>query len=397
MADKGKPESNSMVPGTVEVKDHAVSWSRGDENLIYQFEKVPEDIDIIEISSGILWARIPLPWSLDHINVYLLDEGDGWTVIDTGAQGKRGRATWRRLEKHVLGGKPILNVVATHMHPDHLGLAGWLVKRHDAAFYCTLIEYLMANSLWLGAKATMPENEIEYLFKMGVSRQFEDQLRSAGYNRFKKGVHKLPSVLNRMEDGAIFEFGKRRWQVVIGRGHSPEHACLLCLDEPLLISGDQILPDITSNVSVFAREPKANPLAYWISSLNRMKQIPGDPIVLPSHGKVFKGLDNRLNTLIEGHISKLSKLHEHCKTPCTAVQTFPALFRRKITGMDFFLALGEATANLNLLESFDLLERDFDGEVYRFTAKGSFDDLDVVPAVDSLPGVALRPLADFIA
>ncbi|MFC3050841.1 MBL fold metallo-hydrolase [Kordiimonas pumila] len=391
------PDQENPVPENTEVSDHTTSYSKGDENLSYIFNNVPQDIEIIEVSSGILWARIPLPWTLDHINVYLLDEGDGWTVIDTGAQGKRGRAMWQRLEKKVMGAKPILNVVATHMHPDHLGLAGWLVKRHGAKFYCTLGEYLMAQTLWLGAKPHMPQHDMDFLFRSGVSRKYEEMIRAAGFGRFKKGVHKLPESFQRMEEGMVLTFGGRKWSVVIGRGHSPEHACLVCLDEPLMISGDQILPDITSNVSVYAREPYANPLAHWISSLDRMKGLKGDPVVLPSHGKVFTGLQNRLETLISGHIRKLGGLHAYCDSPVTAVETFPALYRRKISGMEFFMALGEALAHIHLLESLDLMTRTIDGDVYKFQAKGAIDSVDITAAVAKLPGISLPVLDALVA
>ncbi len=380
-----------------QVADHRtapVTWSRGDENLDYPFDDVPDAENTFKLAEGIYWARIPLPWSLDHINVYLLDEGESWTVIDTGAQGKRGREAWETLEQGLLAGKPIKHVVATHMHPDHLGLAGWLVERHDAEFTITQTEFLMAQHLWMSASEEFPESELDFLFKAGVNPDLEEMIRGTGFGNFKKGVHKLPYQYNRIEDGSELMLGGRRWRVLIGRGHSPEHACLLCMDEGLMISGDQILPQITSNVSVYAREPLANPLGHWIASLERMKQIEVDPLVLPSHGPVFKGLHNRLETLVSGHVSKLKSLHEWCKETRSPVDTFPALFKRKITGFDFFMALGEAIAHLHLLEALGLLKREFDGQVYRFTSVGDVANIDIVEATLKLPGMALRKIEE---
>lgn len=380
-----------------ETVDHRVpggSRDTGVQEYPYK-DKVPGGTDVIEVADGILWARIPLPWSLDHINVYLFDEGDGWTVIDTGARGNTGKETWEALEQDVLKGRPLKRVIATHMHPDHLGLAGWLVERHDAEFWITQAEYLLANTLWLSAGAEFPENELTYLFQNGVDRKYEPMIRAAGYGNFKKGVHTLPSSYVRMEDGMELDLGNRRWRVVIGRGHSPEHACLLCLDEPLFIGGDQILPEITSNVSVYAREPRGNPLAHWLSSLDRMRAVTGNPMVLPSHGRVFFGLQTRLDALIEGHLVKLERLHEWCKEPKTTVKTFKALYRRKIEGMDFYLALGEAVAHLHLLESLGVLERSFDGDVYHFTSKGIFSKDAALQQVNAQTGVSLRDLSDF--
>jgi len=386
--------SDQLNPET-STADHRSGIIRGDENLHYPHgDKVPEDDKVIEVAEGIYWARMPLPWSLDHINVYLIDEGDGWTVIDTGSQGKSGMERWEQLEDEFMCGKPIINVIATHMHPDHLGLAGWLVERHKANFLMTMSEYLLAQHLWLTASPEMPQNEMDFLFRAGVSRSFEEQMKAAGFGHFKKGVYELPYSYQRMEDGSILYLGGRKWRVVVGRGHSPEHACLSCLDEPIFISGDQILPQITSNVSVYAREPRGNPLAHWLASLDRMNGVSGDPLVLPSHGKVFVGLHKRLDSLIDSHVRKLHKLYEWCSEPRKPVETFPALFRRKITGFDFFMALGEAISHLHLLESIGLLERNFDGRHDRFRAVGDIASVDILEASKTLPGIMLRDMAD---
>ncbi len=217
-------------------------------------------------------------------------------------------------------------------------------------------------------------------------------IRGARFDNYRRGVSELPTSYHRLEDGSLITIGKRRWRVVVGRGHSPEHACLSCLDEPLFIGGDQILPSITSNVSVHAREPFANPLAHWLTSLERMRAIPGDPVVLPSHGRVFRGLGNRITALVDGHLTKLEALHKHCAKTRTPVETFPALFRRKITGMDFYLALGEAMAHLHLLESLGLAERQTRDGVHHFTSAGELRRGEVLAATHALPGVAMRPL-----
>jgi len=390
-------EPLEAVSDNVEVVDHRIAASEHADNLEYPFQTVPVGSDVIEVAKGIFWARIPLPWSLDHINVYLVDEGDSWTIIDTGSQGKRGIEAWEALEKEVLGSKPVKHVIATHMHPDHLGLAGWLVEKHGAKFSMTMLEYLMAQHLWLNASDAFPEEELQHLLRMGVNPDFEEKIRQAGFGHFKKGVHKLPYHYSRLEDGSVLQLGGRTWKVIIGRGHSPEHACLLCLDEPLFIAGDQVLPEITSNVSVYAREPMANPLAHWLSSLERMQGIKTDPLVLPSHGPVFKGLHNRLSGLIESHLVKLSRLHAWCAEDIrTPVETFPALYRRKIDGFEFFLALGEAIAHLHLLESIGLVERSMKKGVYYFKALNDIERVDVLAKVRALPGVPLRSLADIM-
>ncbi|WP_262695455.1 MBL fold metallo-hydrolase [Kordiimonas aquimaris] len=377
--------------------DHRASASLVEEDgLAYPFaDDVPDGAQTITIAPGILWARVPLPWSLDHINIYLFDEGDSWSVVDTGARCKDGFDAWQLIEDSVLDGKPIGRVIATHMHPDHLGLAGWLVEKWDASFWTTQAEYLLANTLWLSGLGEYPESEIQHLFKAGVDRSFEDKIRAAGYGNYKKGVHKLPEQYHRMEDGREFTLGGRQWRVVIGRGHSPEHACLQCLDEPLFISGDQVLPHITSNVSVYSREPMANPLAHWISTLDRMKEVGGNPLVLPSHGRVFFGLNERVDGIIKSHIIKLGRLHEWCMEPRTTVKTFRALYRRKIEGMEFYLALGEAIAHIHLLESLGLMERELKNDVYVFTACGTYKGNELLSDINKLSGIKMRGLNTF--
>jgi glyoxylase-like metal-dependent hydrolase (beta-lactamase superfamily II) len=387
-------EDTSVKPDPIaKDADHRTGIVRGDENLTYPHgDDVPEGKKVIELAKGIYWARLPLPFSLDHINIYLFDEGDGWTVVDTGVNGSKSTEVWELLEQGIMGGKPIKHVVATHMHPDHLGLAGWLTRRHDAEFSITQGEFMLGQHLWNGAADVMPDEEIAFMLKAGVSRSFEPQMKAAGFGFYKKGVHELPYSYTRLEDGSIIEIGGRKWQVIVGRGHSPEHACLMCLDEPLFIAGDQILPQITSNVSVYAREPLANPLAHWLTSLDRMRGLEGKPMVFPSHGKVFYGLHERLDSLIDSHLTKLVRLHDWCKEAQKPVETFPALFRREITGFDFFMALGEALAHLHLLESIGLLERSFDGRHDRFRAVGDAAATDIIAACEALPGIPMRPL-----
>jgi len=228
MADQKTPAGKGpedKIPEDANLADHRAGKVRDDDDgLVFPFHKVPHEGSVIEVAKGILWARMPLPWSLDHINVYLFDEGDGWTVVDTGSNGNSGRTAWEALEASTLGGKPISRVIATHMHPDHLGLAGWLTERHKAEFYISQTEYLLANTLWMSASADFPQSELDFLFESGVDRQYEDVIKSAGFGNYKKGVYQLPTAFHRLEDGSEIMIGGRRWRTVMGRGHSPEHA-----------------------------------------------------------------------------------------------------------------------------------------------------------------------------
>ncbi|MEX0300598.1 MAG: MBL fold metallo-hydrolase [Kordiimonas sp.] len=221
MTEEMSPKPSGSVSDNVEVADHRSGFQLENGNLDYPFQKVPSDTDVIEVADGVMWARIPLPWSLDHINVYLFDEGDSWSVVDTGSQGKRGIEAWESIDEQVLQGKPIKHVVATHMHPDHLGLAGWLVEKYDAKFSITMLEYMLAQHLWHGATDVFPEQEIQHLLKMGLNPDMEPVVRNSGFGFYKKGVHELPYSFERIEDGSLITLGKREWRVNFGGGPSP--------------------------------------------------------------------------------------------------------------------------------------------------------------------------------
>lgn len=369
---------------------------RSINKLSFPYAEKPSGDTLVELADGVFWARIPLPWALDHINVYLFDEGDSWTLVDTGSLGSRGTEAWEALFAGPIGDKPIGHVVGTHMHPDHIGLAGWICERFSAKFSMTMGEYLMVQQLWLGAADEVPDAELEFLWRAGVNPQVEAMVRKVGYSSFKKGVYKMPSVYNRLEDGSRIKLGGRPFTVVIGRGHSPEHACLVADDGSFMISGDQVLPGITSNVSVFAREPEANSLGHWLTALDRLKGLKVDPIVLPSHGKVFKGLHIRLDDLIAGHMEKLRTLTEHLAEPHSAVDCFPALYSREVTGFDFFMALGEALAHLNFLRSVGVVERTSTEVVDSYRAVRAFEADEAMEKALALPGVALRPLSTVV-
>ena len=369
------PQNLKPEPTNVEIHDHAEGKAEEDLSaLVYPYDRVPSGTDLIKLADGILWVRIPLPFSLEHINVYLLEDAGGWTLVDTGVNDRASRAVWQDIFDTVLGDKKITRVIGTHLHPDHIGLAGWIVQQQGADLYMTLGEMMIAKALMADASVEIPQHELDFIFSMGVDRKMESALKSKGYEQYKKGVSPLPPYYHRIEDGEMMHIAGRDWLVIVGRGHSPEHACLYCLDEPILISGDQVLPEITSNVSVYSREPFGNPLAHWLTSLERMRQIPGDPLVLPAHGPVFKGLYKRLKVQIDGHYTRLGRLHGFIGEWHTTVETFGALFRRKISGIDFYLAMGEARAHLHLLESIGMAERRQDGDAVQFRAVGIWNE-----------------------
>jgi glyoxylase-like metal-dependent hydrolase (beta-lactamase superfamily II) len=317
--------------------------------LVYPFTDKPEAGGAIEAAPGVKWLRLPLPFVLDHINVWAIRDGDGWTLVDTGVRSKDCMAAWEQILAGPLEGLPVKRVIVTHMHPDHVGLAGWLTSRFGVRLWMTRLEYLTCRVLVADTGREAPEDGVRFYRASGWSEAQIEAYR-ARFGGFGKAVHHLPDGYRRMREGETIRIGEHGWRVVMGNGHSPEHACLWCEDLGVLISGDQVLPRISSNVSVWPTEPDADPLDDWLASLAKLKrEIPGGALVLPSHGEPFTGLHDRLDALTRGHERSLTRLLRLLAEPKRVVDTFGALFARSIGDDLIGMASGEANAHLNCL------------------------------------------------
>jgi glyoxylase-like metal-dependent hydrolase (beta-lactamase superfamily II) len=336
--------------------------------LDYPFENIPEPGTVIAIQPGVLWLRMPLPMTLDHINLYLLEDDAGWWIVDTGLRGESTRAHWERIFANELGGKPVIGLICTHCHPDHIGQAGWLSERWKAPLWMTHGEYYVGR-VFSTAGADGPVWEaMDFYARAGAGVEFLNGFKSRSKG-FSGLVEPMPRSFHRLSHGDSLCIGGSSWEAVIGDGHSPEHLCLLNRERKLLLSGDQVIPIITSNVSVMAIEPEANPLRQWLDSHQRFLQLPDDVLVLPAHNTPFHGLHARLRYLISHHEDHLAALEEACVTPQTAQELLPVIFRRKLDGEQTGLALGECVAHLNLLMHRGSLRRELcDDGLYRYTS-----------------------------
>ena len=270
--------------------------------LIYPFDEKPEPGCVVELTDGVYWLRMPLPFRLNHINLYLLRDGDGWTVVDTGIGGHDTRKHWETLFRDVMDNRPIKKIIVTHMHPDHIGQAGWLTRYSQAQVWISRTEFFMCKMLCSDGPADVPDDAIRFYHQAGFTAEQLERYKQ-GYGQFGAMVEPLPAGYRRIEDGNRIVIDGSQWEVVIGRGHSPEHACLYSLDHKVLLSGDQILPRISSNVSVFPTEPAADPLHDWLSSCVALRaRLPDDVLVCPAHNEPFTGLHTRLSALIAGII-----------------------------------------------------------------------------------------------
>lgn len=327
----------------------------------------PGEGELIALADGVGWARLPVPGPLNHINVWALDDGEGVALVDTGLDLPSSRAGWEALFAGPLAGRGASRVFATHFHPDHIGLAGWLTDRFGARLWMSRDEWLFARMLTADVRDAPPAEAFVHWRAAGWDEAQIAAAAGRGWGQFAAMVSPVPVAFVRMRDGDTVRIGARDWRVVVGSGHSPEHACLVDFDGKLMIAGDQVLPRITSNVSLSLSEPEADPLGDWLDSIAKLKTLPDDLLVLPAHGEPFTGLHARLDALAAGHIGRLDALHEHLSEPRRAVDCFGVLFARAV-GDHLSLATGEALAHLRHLEVQGRAVREVRDGVYWYRA-----------------------------
>ncbi|MFT5481712.1 MAG: glyoxylase-like metal-dependent hydrolase (beta-lactamase superfamily II) [Halieaceae bacterium] len=337
--------------------------------LRYPFSDPPEPGCVTQVAPGVLWLRMALPMALDHINLYMIETAEGWWIIDTGMKVGDTKERWDTIFERHLGGKPVIAVLCTHMHPDHCGQAGWLCERWRVPLYMTQAEYLSARNFSKLTSDDLTWTSEEFYQRAGRPDYSLEKMKES-YFGFGNIVEPLPSAYRRLVDGQMLAIGDQRWRVIIGSGHSPEHACLYSDSLNVLIAGDQVIPRITSNVSVVAMEPEANPLRQWMDSHYKfLDQLPADALVLPAHNTPFYGLHNRLRTLLNHHEDHLLALEEACVEPSTAWDLLPVLFKRKLEESQQGLALGECIAHLHLLMYRGQMHRELDSSgCYLYTS-----------------------------
>jgi glyoxylase-like metal-dependent hydrolase (beta-lactamase superfamily II) len=293
---------------------------------------------------------LPLPFQLDHINVWLLADRQAWTVVDTGVGLPPTRECWERIFASELGGRPITRVIVTHFHPDHIGNAGWITERFGAAFRCTEGEWQAAQFALRLRDTRDLERRIEHYRRHGVPEDGLRRLRERG-NHYPGLVASLPAGNADLRDAETLRIGGRAWRIMSVRGHSPEHACLWSEQARVLIAGDQVLPRITTNISVWPDRPRDNPLRLYLGSLDRFRPLAADTLVLPSHGLPFRGLHERLDALRQHHDARLAETADALTEPRTAAEITSVLFRRELDTHQLGFAIGEALAHLNHLEA----------------------------------------------
>jgi glyoxylase-like metal-dependent hydrolase (beta-lactamase superfamily II) len=293
---------------------------------------------------------MPLPFALNHINLWLLDDEQGLTVVDTGVGLPATRDLWEKLFASELAEQPVVRVLVTHFHPDHIGNADWLARRFGVELWCPQAEWLMSQLAWQGMGGNDSEKRLGHYRRHGVAEAHIQSFRERG-NHYRMLVPSVAPQFRAVREGDVVTIGGRQWHAFTVLGHAPEHACLFCPEANVLISGDQVLPKITTNVSVWPDQPHANPLRLYLDSLKRFRPLPPDALVLPSHGLPFRGLHRRLDYLRQHHDDRLAETLDAVAQPRTASELVPVLFRRQLDTHQLGFAIGETLAHLHFLEA----------------------------------------------
>ncbi len=321
--------------------------AKGNDALRFPFAAAPASGTTVEVAPGVAWLRMPLPFALNHINLWVLDDGDGWTLVDTGINTPATQELWAQLIAGPLSSKPVKRLIVTHFHPDHIGLAGWLVEQHRIPMWITPGEMDAATFLHTTTDIAGPAASKVYE-RAGVAEAIPAAMKVHG-GGYRERVYALPRDFIAIDPEQTIAAGGTTWHVVVGEGHSPQMAALYSPERKVLISGDQILPGITPNIGVRNSQPNGNPLERFISTLARFRALPDDTLVLPSHKLPFYGLHARVDQLIQHHRDRLAEALAACATGATAGDVLKVLFKRELDPYQFGFALGETVAHLNYL------------------------------------------------
>lgn len=349
-------------------------------------ETLPAPGTALDVAPGIKWLRMGLPFALDHINLWLLrDEMEdplqpgvrlqGWSIVDCCVSREESKAQWESIFSTALEGLPVLRVIVTHMHPDHIGLASWLCERwttprHVCRLWISATDHHAALLASQNATGFGGESAAQFFAAHGMADTVSlDSIRgrSAYYPNL---VPDVPKRFCRLLDGLEFRIGGRQWRCISGYGHAPEHIALYAEEAGVLISGDMVLPRISTNVSVYDMEPESNALTLFLTSIDKFLPLPADTLVLPSHGKPFRGLHTRIQQLHDHHRDRLEEVMQACAAqPCSAADILPIMFKRQLDLHQTTFAMGEALAHLHA-PWFEgrLMRRLGEDGVYRFSA-----------------------------
>ncbi|HEX4113540.1 MAG TPA: MBL fold metallo-hydrolase [Stellaceae bacterium] len=313
--------------------------------LDYLYERNPEAGAVVDIAPGVRWLTMPLPGSLNHINLWLLDDGDGVALVDTGIASIISREVWQKAFAGPLKGRKITRLIVTHAHPDHIGLAGWLTELLGIELWISEMEWSNGRRFSTDGGKIVLESSLALFRRGGLGKQAEAMAQSRPNTRLP--TTPVPEKYHRLEDGMVLRIGAHDWHVIVGRGHAPEHCCLWAPALDIFIAGDQVLPKITPNVSLWPGREDDDPLGSFLATTDKLERIvPDSVLVLPSHNLPFHRLHNRLRQLRDHHADRMAEVMAACDGPKCAAELVPVLFHRKLDQRQMAFAMGEALAHL---------------------------------------------------
>lgn len=324
--------------------------------LDHPFAVPPEPGSVIEVAPGLLWARLSLPFRLDHINIYLIENDNGWTILDTGLGDEPTKAAWQALVSGPLRGVQPSQLIVTHLHPDHIGLAGWLCETFDMPLLTSLSTWYGCLNISLNPNVTNARNFHDHYLRHGLDEGTTEIVMTQGHH-YLEMVQPLPSTFKRLVAGDRIKIGRRDFRVLSGDGHAPEQIMLYCEAEQLFFGSDQVLAKITPNVSVWAEEPTGNPLGLYLRSLAQLNEtISPDALVLPGHQLPFRGLQQRSHELAEHHASRCRLIAAAAsERPHSVAELVPVMFTRALDPHQLGFAFSEAHAHVNYMVERDEL------------------------------------------
>jgi glyoxylase-like metal-dependent hydrolase (beta-lactamase superfamily II) len=316
--------------------------------IAFPHPEPPEAGCVLEVAPGILWARFQLPFRLNHVNVYLIEDGGGWMAVDTGIGLDDTKAAWDMLLQGPLRGRPLTGIVATHFHPDHVGLVGWLTERFGMKLHMPRTEFLTSLALQHRAFAANRPFYEEH----GLTKEATDLVTTNGHG-YLRLVTGLPTQFHRLVMGGNLTIGGRRFHVLTGGGHAPEQAMLYCVEDNIFFSADQVLTKISPNISVQPMEPEADPLGEYLASLAHLRDtVAPDVLVLPGHHVPFTGLHARAGELAAHHAERCGVIVSACAAePRTATDLVPILFPRVTDPHQMGFAFSEVVAHVNYMRN----------------------------------------------
>jgi glyoxylase-like metal-dependent hydrolase (beta-lactamase superfamily II) len=321
------------------------------DTLRYPWDQHPGEDQVVEVMPGVLWIRLKLPFRLNHVNIYLLADGDGWAMVDTGFGNDHTISAWTALFEGPLKGKPISRVIVTHAHPDHVGQAGWIVQRFDCPFYMSQVEYLQGVYHQHRRTEERLVNSRKFFRRHGMDNAITEQLLGRGQDYLKKTVP-LPAAYRRLSNGNEITIGARTFKIITGAGHSSDQVMLYCAADNLFLSADQVLSKISPNVSVWAHEPDENSLGAYLRSLQGLSEtLPDDVLVLPGHGVPFYGVKVRIKQLADHHEERCQMIAAACRDEAkTSAQLVPVVFHKHtLDAHQTGFAAGELIAHVNYM------------------------------------------------